>query len=78
MKCLTRTLVIACVLVLPLSPIYGQIVNPSVLDLWDVSEGTEVTANSPLHPSGFDARDMFGRESESLEPGVGTRRESSF
>ncbi len=40
---------------------------PSTNDLWDISQGTIITANSPLYP-GEDARNMFGGTFGSPEP----------
>jgi sugar lactone lactonase YvrE len=41
---------------------------PATNDVWDISQGVSVTATSGLYP-GSDARDMFGGNLASLEPG---------
>ncbi len=42
--------------------------HPSTTDLWDISQGTIITTNSPLYPGG-DARDIFGGTFGSPEVG---------
>ncbi len=56
------------ILVLHVASLEAQVVNPSTMDLWDIREGNEVTANSPIHSG--DIREMFGfLPSEGIEPG---------
>lgn len=43
--------------------------GPSYNDLWDVSQGAQVTASSPIH-SGCFAKEMFGDASGYVEPGI--------
>ena len=58
------------ILVLHVASLEAQVVNPSTMDLWDIREGNEVTANSPIHSG--DIREMFGfLPSEGIEPGQG-------
>jgi len=42
---------------------------PSSNDLWDISQGSVVTGNSPVNSPFSDIRDMFGGQFSAVEPG---------
>lgn len=56
-----RFLFFASVLLfLPYAALADALPSPSSDDLWDISQGTVVTASSPLRNTDYDTRDVFG------------------
>ncbi len=59
-KTILGSLTLTAILLFQMVPVRSQVLNESKMDLWDVSEGNQVTANSPVHQLGFDIRQIFG------------------